>query len=233
MMKAVVRYIVMAAVIAAGCVRLVAQDAVAPYKFDLGAGLGMSGYIGDVNSSNPFRHPGFTADLRFGYLIDTRWAVRASLGTMGLSGSTEDMANVLPAGEEHRSFTSQVYDLSGRGEFNFFPYGIGETYKRLRRWTPYLALGVGASMASSSGNTAAGFSIPMAFGFKFKLKERLNLHAEFSMTKVFNDNIDGKDFADLNHIKTDFYKSTDWFSRLTVGISYEFGKRCETCHYVD
>lgn len=223
----------MVAVAVAGCVRAAAQDAMAPYKFDLGAGLGVSGYIGDVNSSNPFAHPGFTADMRFGYLIDTRWALRATLGIQGLSGSTEDIANVLPSGESHRSFTSQVYDLDVRGEFNFFPYGIGETYKRLRRWTPYLAVGIGASMSSSSGNTAAGFSIPMAFGFKFKLKERINLHAEFSMTKVFNDNIDGKDFADLNHIKTDFYKSTDWFSRLTVGISYEFGKRCETCHYVD
>lgn len=217
----------------AGCVPVAAQDATAPYKFDLGAGLGMSGYIGDVNSSNPFAHPGFTADLRFGYLIDTRWALRASLGIQGLSGSTEDITNVLPSGELHRSFTSQVYDLGVRGEFNFLPYGIGETYKRLRRWTPYLAAGVGVSMSSSSGNTAAGFSIPMAFGFKFKLKERVNLYAEFSMTKVFNDNMDGNDFADLNHIKTDFYKSTDWFSRLTVGITYEFGKRCETCHYVD
>lgn len=232
-MKACIRYIIIVVTLVASSVSLAAQDAVAPYKFDLGAGLGMSGYIGDVNSSNPFRHPGFTADLRFGYLIDTRWALRASLGMLGLSGSTEDMANVLPSGEQHRKFTSTVYDLSVRGEFNFFPYGIGETYKRLRRWTPYLALGIGASMASSAGNTAAGFSFPMAFGFKFKLKERINLHAEFSMTKVFNDNIDGKDFADLNHIKTDFYKSTDWFSRLSVGISYEFGKRCETCHYVD
>jgi len=232
-MKATVRYIVMAAVLMAGCAQLGAQAAVAPYKFDLGAGIGMSGYIGDVNSSNPFKHPGFTADLRFGYIIDTRWAVRAALGTMGLSGSTTDISNVLPSGEEHRSFSSQVFDLNVRGEFNFFSYGIGETYKRLRRWTPYLAVGIGASMASSGGNTAAGFSVPMAFGFKYKLKERINLYAEFSMTKVFNDNIDGKDFADINHIKTDFYKSTDWFSRLSVGISYEFGKRCETCHYVD
>lgn len=209
-----------------------AQSAVAPYKFDFGAGLGMSGYIGDANSTNPFKHPGFTADVRIGYLIDTRWSIRASLATMGLSGSTADISNVLPGGEEF-SFSSQVFDLSVRSEFNFFSYGIGETYKRLRRWTPYLAVGIGGSLATGGSNTAAGFSVPMAFGFKFKLKERINLHAEFSMTKVFSDHIDGKDLADLNHIKTDFYKSTDWFSRITVGISYEFGKRCETCHYVD
>ena len=88
-------------------------------------------------------------------------------------------------------------------------------------------------MASSGGNTLAAFTIPMGLGIKFKLRERLNLGVEFTMTKAFSDKFDGPDLADLNQIKTAFYKSTDWYSRFTVGISYEFGKRCETCHYVD
>ena len=45
--------------------------------------------------------------------------------------------------------------------------------------------------------------------------------------------IDGKDLSDLATIKSSFLKNNDWYSRFTVGISYEFGKRCETCHYVD
>ncbi len=209
-----------------------AQESSAPYKFDFGLGLGASGYIGDANASNPFKHPGFTADLNARYIIDTRWALRGSLAMVGLSGSTDDIDNVLPYGERFE-FTSTVYDLTVRGEFNFFPYGIGETYKRLRRWSPYLALGVGFSLASSDGNTAVAPTLPMAYGFKYKLNERLNLQAEFSMTKVFSDHVDGADIADLNHIETKFYKNTDWFSRFTIGVSYEFGKRCETCHYVD
>lgn len=209
-----------------------AKAQTAPYKFDFGLGIGMSGYLGDANSTNPFRHPGFTADLRAAYLIDTRWAIRATLSTLGLKGNTNDISNVLPY-DEYFEFTSQVVDLNVRGEFNFFAYGIGETYKRLRRWTPYLAVGVGVSMGLSGGNVAVGPAIPMAFGFKFKAKERLNLFAEFSMTKVFSDHIDGSQIADLNHIKTDFYKNTDWFSRIAIGLTYEFGKRCETCHYVD
>ena len=205
----------------------------APYKFDFGLGVGMSGYIGDANSTNPFRHPGFTADIRSAYIIDTRWQVRALLSALTLSGTTKDIANVLPAGQEDMSFSSQVIDLGVRGEFNFFPYGIGETYKRLKRWTPYLAVGVGFSLGLSGGNATFAPSIPMAFGFRFKAKERLNLFAEFSMTKVFSDHVDSADIADLNQIKTDFYKNTDWFSRIAVGFTYEFGKRCETCHYVD
>lgn len=232
MSLSLIRKIILGVILGVAALGAGAQSAIAPYKFDFGGGLGLSGYEGDANSGFPFRHPGFTADLRVGYMFDTRWSLRGSLAMVGLSGSTTDMTNVLPAGVEHFDFTSQVFDLNVRGEFNFFSYGIGETYKRLRRWSPYLAVGIGVSLASSGGNTAVAPSLPLAFGVRYKLKERLNLNAEFSMTKVFSDHVDGAQMADLNGIKTDFYKNTDWFARFAVGITYEFGKRCETCHYV-
>lgn len=204
----------------------------APYKFDMGLNLGMSGYLGDANTSNPFRHPGFDADLSFRYIGDARWSVRTALSTFGLSGKTSDISDVLPASVSY-SFNSQVYELSCRGEFNFLPYGIGETFKKLRRYTPYLAVGAGVAIASVCGKTYASPTIPMAFGFRYKPAQRWNLAVEFSMTKTFSDHFDGPELADLNMIKTAFYKNTDWFSRLTVGVSYEFGERCETCNYVD
>ena len=142
------------------------------------------------------------------------------------------MDNVLPGGQQY-DFKSTVYDIGGRVEFNFFSYGIGETYKKMRRWTPYMSLGVGVTMAMCDGESAFGPNIPFAFGFKFKLKERLNLVTEFAVVKVFNDHIDGKDLADLATIKSSFLKNNDWYSRFTVGLTFEFGKRCETCHYVD
>ena len=202
-----------------------------PYKFDAGVGVGMSGYAGDA-SSNVFSHPGFEGELTFRYLPTARWAVRGVFSTLGISGNTADMDGVLPGGAQY-SFKSQVYDLSARVEFNFFPYGIGETYKSLRRWTPYLTLGVGATYAVCDGSGAFGPNIPMGAGIKFKLRERLNLGMEFTITKVFNDHVDGPDLSDLTSIKSSFVKNNDWYSRLSVGITYEFGKRCETCHYVD
>ncbi len=211
-------------------VNLSAQSA--PYKFDLGVDLGLSGYIGDANRSNFLKHPGFDGQLSFRYIPDTRWAIRAIASGLSLSGNTADMSNVLPDMGQH-SFSAMVYSLEGRAEFNFFPYGIGETYKRLRRWSPYLTIGLGACLSSAGGNTSVAPMIPMGFGFKYKIKERLNVGIEFTFTKTFSDHIDGKDLADLNQIKTAFYKNTDWISRLTIGVYYEFGKRCETCHYVD
>lgn len=204
----------------------------APYKFDIGAQIGMSGYIGDANRSNPFAHPGFDGEISMRYLPDTRWALRAVLSTFSLSGDTRDMSDVLPSGAAY-SFSAQAYELSVRGEFNFLPYGIGETYKRLRRWSPYLTVGVGAALSASGGSTTVVPTVPMGAGIKFKATPRLNLGLEFTMTKAFGDHIDGAELADLNGIKTAFYKNTDWYSRLTIGVSYEFGPRCETCHYVE
>lgn len=202
-----------------------------PYKFDAGAGLGISGYAGDASGS-VFSHPGFMGEVTGRYLPNTRWAFRAVFSILTLSGNTANMENVLPGGAQYE-FKSQVYDLGLRAEFNFFPYGIGETYKRLKRWTPYLTVGLGGSLASCDGSTAGGFNIPMGAGIKFKLKERLNLNVEFTMTKVFSDHVDGPLLSDLTTIKSSFIKNNDWYSRICVGITVEFGKRCETCHYVD
>lgn len=199
------------------------------YKFDFGAQVGMSGYIGDASSSI-FSHPGIAGGLSFRYLPDVRWALRTVLNVTSLSGNTADMDDYLPGGAQY-SFKSTVADLGERVEFNFFSYGIGETYKRLRRWSPYLTVGFGFTLASCSGQTNFGVNIPMGVGVKYKIKERLNFGFEFLMTKVFSDKVD--QLSDLYQIQSSFIKNTDWYSNISVSLTYEFGKRCSTCHYVD
>lgn len=200
------------------------------YRFDIGAQAGMAGYLGDA-SSNIFGHPGFSGGVSWRYLPDARWAVRALLNVMSLSGDTADMDDVLP-GQAQYSFKSTAYDLGGRVEFNFFSYGIGESYKKLRRWSPYLTVGLGVTLATCGGESAFGVNIPMGAGIKYKLRERWNLGLEFTMTKVFSDHVDGE-LSDLYQIKSSFIKNTDWYSNISVSVTYEFGKRCSTCHYVD
>lgn len=202
------------------------------FRFDAGAGIGMSGYLGDANQSNFLKHPGFGAQLSMRYIPNSRMAFRAVLAIASLSGDTSDWDNVLP-NEQNFSFKSTDFDIGVRYEFNFFPYGIGESYKKLRRWTPYLMTGLGLNIASCDGNTAAAPSIPLGVGVKYKLRPRWNITAEFSMTKVFGDKVDGKLLNDLYGIKSSFIKNTDWVSMISVGITYEFSQRCSTCHYVD
>ncbi len=107
----------------------------------------MSGYIGDANSSNIFKRPGFASDLMFGYLPNARFAIRGIFVTLfSLSGKHREHEDVLPENAVY-SFNSQVYELTARGEFNFFAFGIGETYKRLKALVAaHLAIGVGVAM---------------------------------------------------------------------------------------
>ncbi len=192
----------------------------------------MGGYLGDANESQLFKHPGVTVGGMMRYLFDTRWALRGTLGMASISGDTADFDNVLPGGANY-SFSATVWNLDVRGEFNFLPYGIGETYKRLRRLTPYLALGIGMTLSSSEGETHVYACLPMSVGLKYKLRERLNLGLEFTMTKVLGDNVDGPYLSDLYTIKSSFLKNTDWLSSIAVSITYEFGERCVVCNRVD
>lgn len=202
-----------------------------PYKFSAGVTLGMSGYLGDA-STNLFKHPGLTAGATFTYQYDSRWYFGGRLGMQTLSGDTSGMDNILPGGATY-SFKSQVYDLGANVEFNFFSYGIGETYKKMKRWTPYLTIGIGMCMAHSGSDNAFAPTLPMGFGVRYKINERWNLAASFMMIKAFGDHIDSKQLSDLHQIKSSFVKNNDWYSRIQIGVFYEFGRRCETCHYVD
>ena len=203
-----------------------AQD----YRYELGAGLGVSGDLGDVNRSNFMKHPGFAGGVLFRYLPNTRWALKANVYAAGISGNSIDDKMVFPDGQTY-SFSSTLCDFGAQMEFNFFDYGIGPTYMKLKRLTPYLTVGLGGVVASASGQTAFAVNIPVGFGLKFKLKERVNLGVEFTMRKAFGDKIDG--LSDLNGVKSSFAKNTDWYSLTMFTITYEFSKRCRTCHYVD
>lgn len=202
------------------------------YRYEIGAGLGMSGYIGDANKSNMFKNPGFAGGFLFRYVMNYRFAIKGALSTASLSANSADFDDYFPGGETYK-FSSQVYNLDAQFEFNFFNYGIGYKYKRLHRLVPYLALGVGATMASCDGNSTVAFSLPMSAGAKFKVSERLNLGLEFTMRKVFSDKVDNFTLDDLNGIKSSFMKNTDWCSTIMLSVTYEFGKRCTQCHYVE
>lgn len=226
--KAVILAIgIVLALIGAG--RACAQE---DYRFDMGAGLGMTGYLGDANTSNLYQNPSWNAELFLRYLFNPRLALKTNFYVGGLRGNSEQMTNVFPSGENYK-FTTTFYELGEMFEFNFFEFGIGETYRKLKRLTPYITAGLSATMWSVEKKIFAGFTIPLGVGAKFKVNERMNLGLEFLMKKVFSDRLDGPQLADPLGIKSSFAKNTDWYSTITVTISYEFSKRCAVCNYKD
>lgn len=202
------------------------------YRFDIGGGIGMTGYLGDANNSFLYQHPSWDVELLFRYLANPRWNFKTSFYIGGLAGDSADMDNVFPSGHTFK-FSTVFYEISELAEFSFFNYGMGETYRHLKRWTPYLVGGLGLTAWTVSNNTGVAFTIPFGIGIKYKPSERFNLGLEFLMKKTFTDRLDGPDLQDPTGIKSSFMKNTDWYSTLTFTVSYEFSKRCATCNYKD
>ncbi len=199
------------------------------YKYEIGPTLGMTGYLGDVSTSNVFKKPGFTIGGQFRYVHNTRWAFKANLNYAYISGESWTDETRFPDGANY-DFKSNMIDLGLTAEFNFLNFGKGPAYKKLKPISPYMVAGVGFVFAMSDGN-AASFTIPIGAGVKYKFKDRLNLNFEFTMRKEFSDRIDG--LSDLYGIKHNFSKNTDWYSFAAVTLTYEFGKRCIKCNYIE
>jgi len=200
------------------------------YRFDAGVGVGMTGYLGDANTANLWKHPGWDIEGLFRYVINPRMALKTNIYVGGLSGNSADMTNVYPEGEDFE-FNTTFYEAGEMFEFNFLPYGIGESYRKLRRFTPYITAGIGFMGWKANGHGGFSLNIPMGVGAKYKVNKRLNLGVEFLMKKCFSDKLDGK--VDPYGIPHAFMKNTDWYSTFTFTVSYEFSLRCATCHYSD
>ncbi len=221
------RPVILLIVILCSVANVAAQE---DYRFDAGGGIGMTGYLGDANASNLWSHPGIDGMLLFRYIRNPRIAFKTGFYAGILSGNTSDMADVLPDARQFK-FSTTFVELSEMFEFNFFNYGIGEKYRKLMPWIPYICAGLCATVWVTSAYRGVAFTLPFGIGAKYKINQRLNLGLEFLMNKTFSDRLDGTDLSDPHAIKSAFAKNTDWYSTLSVTLSYEFSKRCATCNY--
>lgn len=200
------------------------------YRFDIGAGIGMTGYLGDANNANLYQNPGWDAEILFRYLYNPRFNFKTNFYIGSLRGNSAQMTDVFPDNQNFK-FSTIFYELGETFEFHFFNYGMGESYRKLKRWTPYIVAGVSAMAWTVDKKPGFSFAIPLGVGFKFKPALRWNLGLEFLMKKTFSDRVDGSNLKDPYGIKSGFMKNTDWYSTLTLSISYEFSKRCAVCNY--
>ena len=200
------------------------------YKYEVGPTLGMTGYLGEDNNGNLFKHPSFTIGGIFRYIHNSRWAFKANLNYANLRGNSMYDETWYPDGLNYTN-SSNLIDLGLTAEFNFLNYGRGPAYKKYKPISPYMVAGVGFVFAINNGHNQASFTVPIGIGVKYKLKDRVNLGFEFTMRKEFSDRIDGH--SDLFGIKHSFAKNTDWYSFAMFTASFEFGKRCIKCNYIE
>lgn len=208
------------------CTGLRAQE----YKYEIGGMAGGAYYMGDANKNGFFKGLNPALGGVFRYNVNFRWAIKGNLLWGRVSGSSVGLENVFP-NQAQVSFDANVIELGGQGEFNFLPYSDKFAYSGAKRFTPYVLLGIGVSVAPGNGSTMASLNIPLGVGVKYKIKNRVNLGCEFSFRKLFADNLEGNAALDNPYgIKSSFLKNRDWYSFLLLSVTWDFGPRNRPCN---
>lgn len=94
---------------------------------------------------------------------------------------------------------------------------------------------MGGTVAAGK-NSFYGVNMPIGIGFKYKLKNRINIGAEISTRKLFRDNFDvtkqtqGWSLDAPFGIESSFLKNQDWYSFAMIYLTWDFGLREDPCH---
>lgn len=203
------------------------------YKYEIGSAVGASFYMGDANRSRMYLHPGITGGFLFRYNVTFHWSIKAGLLAGSISGNSADSGNRFPFAQ-HSSFRRTLAELGTQAEFNFLPYSDKYAYLGTKPYTPYLFTGVGVTYATGDNNFLNA-NVPFGMGFKYKLKNRMNIGIEFSMRKLFGDDFDvtekttGWSLDSPNGIKSNLLKNQDWYSFTMFFLTWEFSLREDPC----
>lgn len=204
------------------------------YKYELGGATGISSYMGDANKTKFMLHPGIAVGLLFRYNITFHWAMKVNLSGGNVSGDTLDSGNIFPFAQ-HASFRRTFAEASSQAEFNFLPYSDKYKYTGTKPYTPYLFAGVGVTYAPGEVDYW-GLNMPFGVGFKYKIKNRLNIAVEYSMRKLFSDDFDATQPAQgwsLNQpygIGSSFLKNRDGYSTAMICLTWDFGMKEDPCY---
>ena len=196
------------------------------YRLELGGSIGGVTYLGDFNG-NLLTNMQPMGSLVARYKMDPRSAVAFSVGYGQLKGSAKDEKTYYPEMDTY-SFTSSLVDVGLRYECNFWPYGTGQEYRGAKPLTPYILIGLGATVAKPD-ETVVAVNMPLGLGVRYKIGERLNLGVEWVMHFTGSDKLDGQ--KDPYGIKSSgLFKNTDCYSHLGVSLTYDLWAKCKTCH---
>ena len=196
------------------------------YRLEIGGGVGLVSYQGDFNG-NIFKNQQPMVTVLAKYRFDPRRALALNVSYGQLKGSSKDANTYFPLTTAY-DFKSNVVDAGIRLEYNFWPYGTGFEYRGAKRLTPYIAIGLGMTIAKAD-KTIVGANLPIGVGVKYKVADRLNLAAEWAMHITTSDGLDGVE--DPYGIKSSgMFKNTDCYSHLRVSLSYDLWAKCRTCH---
>ena len=204
------------------------------YKMELGALAGGSSYMGDANFSAPLKDISMAGGVLARYNLNPRMVVKGNLALGKIKGNTQEFNNKFPE-SGHASFNRLIFDLGTQFEYNFFAYGAGTGYKDSRKLTPYILAGFGLTYAPQPADHVVALNLPLGMGVKYKLADRINVGAEWSMRFTTSDRLDvdkteGLILEDPYQIKGKGMKNKDGYSLLIAYISYDLFPKYRKCN---
>ena len=210
----------------------VAQDE-PTYKREIGAGVGVTGYLGDFNGDFT-KHLQPSGAIIFRHIYSPYSALKIDASYAQIKGSSTYVTTYY---EEYKTvpynFKRSVADLNATYEYNFWPYGTGRDYRGAVRLTPFFFFGLGATMATGGGaKTVVTANVPIGVGVKYKIGQRLNLGVEWAFHPTLSDRLDG--VPDPYSVKSSgIFKNTDCYTQLRATLTYSFSPKCPTCNKDD
>ena len=204
------------------------------YTCELGLQGGCGYYVGDA-TPHIFMNVREAYGLHFRYKFTKRWAIQAKLSGQRITGNEYTMrGKQLPDQWSNRLWNGDVM-----AEFNFFRFGSANKYdKRIRPYTPYIFIGLGAglysTMTDNTKKTMAGY-VPLGIGFKWKFHERLGLNIAWQHNIYLSDDLEAQKTLNNRHRLNGWnWMNCDLTGMLTIGMVFEFApakNECRFCNY--
>lgn len=211
------------------------------YRCELGLQGGCGYYVGDATEV-VFQDVREAYGLHFRYKFDQRWALQIK----GLAHHIRGNKFAEGVRQEDVYWETQMVNVDVMGEFNFFRFGKRQYDTRIKPITPYIGLGVGASVCMDPWDVKTTEDVkrrlpdlavymPFVVGVKWKFADRWQLQLAWQHNVYFADNLEGKKAMDNPfNLNGSNLLNNDVTSQITFGIVFEFAqdrKICNTCNY--
>ncbi len=200
-------------------------------QWEVGATGVATGYMGDLNRTNPFYFKNLGGGLQVKYNFNPTWGVRSNLNYGLISADANDFHQ--PGIENSKlAFNTSILEWSAVGEFNFFKFVPG---RNKIAYTPYLFAGIGVisynpyiHLKDSTGvrrkinlreqfleydeqnnpNSYGRYAIviPFGIGFKYNLNGPFSIGAELGYRVALTDHLDN---VSQNYTTVDFNSTSN------------------------
>jgi hypothetical protein len=213
---------------------------VSAQTFEVGPFIGGANYIGDVGNAAFINPNTLVAGGIAKWNISDRHSYRLSLLYAEISAD-DSKSNEVRRQQRGYTFSNHIAEISLGIEFNFFEFDLS---KPSEQRSPYLYTGLtyfnskhhllSAALPNPGTLQPQGdnweFAIPMVFGYKQTITQKIIAAFEIGARYTFTDNIDGSNPQELlgrRDPPREFGNTNtkDWYVFSGVSLTFTFGKK--------